>query len=149
MLLAVVLSIVFISRELHFSIGNLVTRIWNSDMSKIINTDWQSPRFFVKQFLSGVFISIAMTGLDQEMMQKNLSCRNLREAQTNMFTFSGTLVFVNLIFLFLGAVLLIYSGNQLIAVKYTDDMFDIGSISKCRCGFNLTYYVILYRFSWF
>jgi len=123
MLLAVVLSIVFISRELHFSIGNLVTRIWNSDMSKIINTDWQSPRFFVKQFLSGVFISIAMTGLDQEMMQKNLSCRNLREAQTNMFTFSGTLVFVNLIFLFLGAVLLIYSGNQLIAVKYTDDMF--------------------------
>lgn len=64
-----------------------------------------------------------MTGLDQEMMQKNLSCRNLRDAQTNMFTFSGILVFVNLVFLFLGSVLWMYANAHSIAINYTDDLF--------------------------
>jgi Na+/proline symporter len=64
-----------------------------------------------------------MTGLDQEMMQKNLSCRNIREAQKNMFTFSGILVFVNLLFLFLGALLLLFIQNKGVAVTYSDDIF--------------------------
>ena len=55
-----------------------------------------------------MFITITMTGLDQEMMQKNLSCKNIKEAKKNMFTFSFILVFVNLMFLFLGAILLVY-----------------------------------------
>jgi Na+/proline symporter len=70
-----------------------------------------------------MFITITMTGLDQEMMQKNLSCKNIREAQKNMFTFSGILVFVNLLFLFLGAILLIYSQNKAISLTSSDDLF--------------------------
>jgi Na+/proline symporter len=64
-----------------------------------------------------------MTGLDQEMMQKNLSCRNIKEAQKNMFTFSGILVFVNLLFLFLGALLLIYVQSKGVVVTSSDDLF--------------------------
>ena len=72
-----------------------------------------------------MFITITMTGLDQEMMQKNLSCRYLKEAQKNMFTFSGILVFVNLMFLFLGAFLLLFSWSKGITVEATDDLFPV------------------------
>jgi Na+/proline symporter len=70
-----------------------------------------------------MFITIVMTGLDQEMMQKNLSCKNIKEAQKNMFTFSFILVFVNLLFLFLGAILLIFVQSKGITVASTDDIF--------------------------
>jgi Na+/proline symporter len=123
MLLAVILSIVFMSRGLHIHLGQLFAKIWHSDISNIINTDWHSKRHFVKQFFSGMFITIVMTGLDQEMMQKNLSCRNLKDAQTNMFTFSFILIFVNFLFLMLGAVLLLYAQTNSIQVLLTDDMF--------------------------
>jgi Na+/proline symporter len=123
MILAVVLSIIFISNDLHLSIGHLVSKIWNSSMSDIIITDWHSRQHYIKQFFSGMFITIVMTGLDQEMMQKNLSCRNLKESQKNMFTFSFTLIFVNLIFLFLGAVLILYAQTKAIDVNLTDDLF--------------------------
>jgi Na+/proline symporter len=83
-----------------------------SELSTIIFTDWTDKRFFLKQFFSGIFITIVMTGLDQEMMQKNLSCKNIKEAQKNMFVFSFILVLVNIIFLFLGAILIIYSQNK-------------------------------------
>jgi Na+/proline symporter len=121
MLLAVIISIVLISRELNFSFIDLLTNVVDNKMSKVIFTEWQDKRFFIKQFLSGIFISIVMTGLDQEMMQKNLSCRNIKDAQKNMFTFSLVLVFVNLMFLFLGAVLYIYSNSKGIVVSGTSD----------------------------
>ena len=112
MLLAVGLSIYLISKDLHFDLKHLFSTVWGSDYSKIVVTDWHSKQFFLKQIISGAFIAIVMTGLDQEMMQKNLSCRNICEAQKNMFTFSIVLVFVNLMFLFLGAVLYIYSTTH-------------------------------------
>ncbi|NVO10517.1 MAG: sodium:solute symporter [Bacteroidales bacterium] len=123
MLLAVVLSIVFISKELHLSLGGLIAKVFQSDYSKIFETDWSSKQFFLKQFFSGAFIAITMTGLDQEMMQKNLSCRSLKDAQKNMFTFSVVLVFVNLMFLMLGAILIFYSNSRGISVAHTDDLF--------------------------
>jgi Na+/proline symporter len=123
MLLAVVLSIIYICKGLGKPILDLVPVIREEGISKIFITDWQNERFFLKQFLSGMFITISMTGLDQEMMQKNLSCKNIREAQKNMFTFSGILVFVNFLFLFLGAVLLIYSRKMNISVASTDVLF--------------------------
>jgi Na+/proline symporter len=86
-------------------------------------TDWHHERHFLKQFFSGMFITITMTGLDQEMMQKNLSCKNIREAQKNMFTFSGILMFVNLLFLFLGAFLLLYARSKGVAVASSDELF--------------------------
>lgn len=123
MLLAVILSIIFISRELGTDIFTLMADILKSDSSKMIITDWSHERHFLKQFFSGMFITIAMTGLDQEMMQKNLSCRSLSDAKKNMFTFSGTLVFVNLLFLFLGAFLVIFINSKGITVSSTDDIF--------------------------
>lgn len=123
MLLAVVLSIVFISKELGLSFGGLMAKVFQSDYSKILVNDWSSKQFFLKQFLSGAFIAITMTGLDQEMMQKNLSCRSLRDAQKNMFTFSFILVFVNLLFLVLGAILIFYANSRGISVANTDDLF--------------------------
>ncbi len=130
MLLAVILTIFLISRKLDLSIGNLAAQIWQSDSSNILVTDYKSARHFIKLFLSGMFITITMTGLDQEMMQKNLSCRNLREAQKNMVTFSFTLVVVNFIFLVLGAVLLIYANTNSIHVAHTDDLFPTIAMQK-------------------
>ena len=123
MLLAVILSVIYISKDLHVSLAGLASEVRNSPVSRMFITDWHHERFFLKQFFSGMFITIVMTGLDQEMMQKNLSCRNIREAQKNMFTFSGILVFVNLLFLFLGALLLIYVHTKGVDVKTSDDIF--------------------------
>ena len=123
MLLAVVLSVIYIGKNLHMPLFKLVSIVKESSVSKMFITDWHHPRFFVKQFFSGMFITIVMTGLDQEMMQKNLSCRNIKEAQKNMFTFSGILVAVNLLFLFLGALLLIFMQSKGISVASSDDIF--------------------------
>ena len=123
MLLAVVLSVIYISKDLDISIPDLFIQVKKSPASNMFITDWTNERFFLKQFFSGMFITITMTGLDQEMMQKNLSCRNLREAQKNMFTFSSILVFVNLLFLFLGALLLIYVQSRGVAVASSDEIF--------------------------
>lgn len=123
MLLAVILSVIYIRKEMGETFVHLVSHVGDSSISKMFITDWHHERFFLKQFFSGMFITIVMTGLDQEMMQKNLSCRNIKEAQKNMFTFSGTLVFVNLLFLFLGALLLIFAQSKGITVSSTDDLF--------------------------
>jgi solute:Na+ symporter, SSS family len=123
MLLAVLLSVIYIGRNMHIPVLKLVSIVKESPVSKMFITDWHHPRFFLKQFFSGMFITIVMTGLDQEMMQKNLSCRNIREAQKNMFTFSAILVFVNLLFLFLGALLLIFIQNKGINIASSDDIF--------------------------
>jgi Na+/proline symporter len=126
MLLAVVLSVFFISGEIHVPVKGLISRIFQSEYSKVIVTGWQDERFFLKQFLSGIFITIAMTGLDQEMMQKNLSCRSLRDAKKNMFSFSFVLVMVNLMFLMLGAVLFIFAGSKGMEIPArTDDLFPV------------------------
>jgi len=123
MLFAVIMSVVYISRELGKPVAELIPLLREKGITRMFVTEWQHERFFLKQFLSGMFITIVMTGLDQEMMQKNLSCRNIREAQKNMFTFSFILVFVNLLFLFLGAILLIYARTLNLDVQMSDDLF--------------------------
>lgn len=112
MLLAVGITIYIIATDLNLGAAGLIDTVRNSDYSQwFFFDDWNSPQHFVKQFLAGAFITIVMTGLDQDMMQKNLSCKNIREAQINMFSFSGILVGVNLLFLTLGALLFIYSAS--------------------------------------
>lgn len=124
MLFAVFLSIYLIIDKLDVSLGTIITDVWKSDLSTILVTDIDSKQNFIKLFLSGMFISIVMTGLDQDMMQKNLSCRNIKDAQKNMTTLSIILVPVNLIFLFLGAVLIIYSQKFNIQLpESTDHLF--------------------------
>src|SRR5690606_15938019 len=87
--------------------------IAESDMSQIFFfDDWKSADHFVKQFISGAFIAIVMTGLDQDMMQKNLTCRNLKDAQKNMFWFTIVLTIVNFVFLVLGLLLTVYAQQN-------------------------------------
>jgi len=123
MLLAVVLSVYYIHRELGAPVAKLMGDLFDSDMSRMVITDWDHPRHFIKQFFSGMFITITMTGLDQEMMQKNLSIKRLKDAQKNMFTFSTINLVVVFLFLVLGAFLVFYAQAENITVAMTDDLF--------------------------
>jgi Na+/proline symporter len=124
MLLAVVLSIVLISRELNLGFFDLLDKVGESKYSQVVFTDWTDKKHYIKQFISGIFITVVMTGLDQEMMQKNLSCRNLKDAQKNMLSFSAVLVFVNILFLILGSILFIYCETAGISMPAkSDDLF--------------------------
>ena len=109
LLLAAVATLVFILKELDISFVGLVSQLADSGSTRVFDTDWHSNKFYLKQILSGAFITITMTGLDQDMMQKNLTCKTLKDAQKNMITFSLSLVVVNLLFLFLGGALLYYA----------------------------------------
>ncbi len=113
MLIAVGVAVYYVSEDLGLSASNIFGYIGESDLSQIFFfEDWKSGDHFVKQFLSGAFIAIVMTGLDQDMMQKNLTCRNLKDAQKNMFWFTIVLTIVNFIFLTLGLLLTIYAQQN-------------------------------------
>ncbi len=127
MLLSVILTVIFIARQMGLDFGGMVRTIRESDYSRIFFfDDWHDKRFFLKQFLSGAFITIVMTGLDQDMMQKNLSCRNIGEAKKNMYWFSMVLVPVNLLFLSLGALLYLFAAHRGIPVpERADELFPL------------------------
>lgn len=122
MLLALVLCFLMIAHSLGFSFGGMINHISHSEYFTFIETDSASRNCWWKQILGGMFICIAMTGLDQEMMQKNLSCKNIRSAQKNMITFSLILFVVNFLFLMLGSALYIYKAQNGISVT-GDDLF--------------------------
>ncbi len=121
MLASVVLTVIIVKDVMDVSFGGLITQIRESEYSQIVFTNWQDKRFFLKEFVSGAFIAIVMTGLDQDMMQKNLSCRNLRDAQKNIISLSWILVPVNFLFLSLGAALMIFVQEKGIQVTGTSD----------------------------
>jgi len=127
MLLAVVFSIASIVNELDVGIVGALSLVKESQYSQwFFFDDWNDKKHFFKQFFSGAFIAIAMTGLDQDMMQKNLSCKNIKDAQKNMFWFSLVLVFVNLIFLVLGALLYLFAEVKGIPIPAeTDKLYPI------------------------
>ena len=121
MLLAVGISIALVINKMD--IDNIFTYISSSEMSQIFFfDDIKAGNHFIKQFLGGAFVAITMTGMDQDMMQKNLSCRNIKEAQKNMISFSVVLVFVNLIFLSLGLLLYSYADVAGLDVPERSDM---------------------------
>ncbi|MTI23711.1 sodium:solute symporter [Fulvivirga kasyanovii] len=124
MLSAVGIVIYLISQDLKLSLGDIPAVISESEYSQIFFWDWQTGKNFFKQFFAGAFIAIVMTGLDQDMMQKNLTCKNLGDAQKNMFWFSVILVFANLFFLSMGALLYMYANSNGIPLpERTDDLF--------------------------
>ncbi|HEX8517146.1 MAG TPA: sodium:solute symporter [Bacteroidia bacterium] len=116
LLLGVVFSIIAIMSQLDMGLGDVISEVRNSRFSETFFWDWREKNYFFKQFFSGAFIAVVMTGLDQNMMQKNLSCRNLGDAQKNIYLFSIVLVFVNLFFVSLGALLYMYSEKLGIAL---------------------------------
>jgi Na+/proline symporter len=115
---SVFLSIYFICNSLHLNIGQAFETIKKSSYSKIFFTDhFVTNKFhFTKQFVGGLFVTIGMFGLDQDLMQKNLSCKNLKDAQKNMLTFTCIFVIINLFFLSVGALLYMYANTNGIAV---------------------------------
>lgn len=127
MLGAVILTIVIIGREMGLNFNGVIRTIRESEYSRIWEwEDWRSKYHFVKQFLGGAFIAIVMTGLDQDMMQKNLSCRNVKDAKKNIYMLSWSLIPVNLIFLSVGALLFIYANLKSIPVpENTDDLYPV------------------------
>ena len=113
MLAAVILTIAFIGQALEKNLGEMIGMISQSSYSQVFFFEggWADPNNFFKQFLSGALITIVMTGLDQDMMQKNLSIATLRDSQKNMAVFSIILFFANLLFLGMGALLYLYAAN--------------------------------------
>ena len=111
---ALILIILSVIDQMHLSVSEAITTIANSEMSRVfVFDDWVSPHNFWKQFLSGVFVAIVMTGLDQDMMQKNLTCKTLRDAQKDMCTYGMAFVPANLLFLALGVLLTMVVGTGL------------------------------------
>ena len=109
LLLAAAMTVVIILKTLNISFTDLMSISSERGYTKLFETDWSHSKFFVKQILSGAFITITMTGLDQDMMQKNLSCKTLRDAQKNVMTSSFFFVLVNILFMSLGAALIYYA----------------------------------------
>lgn len=142
LLLSLVSCVVVISQKLHLDFVDVITTIKNSEYSRIFFLDdWHDKRFFLKQFLSGAFIAIVMTGLDQDLMQKNLSCKNIKEAQKNMIWYSLALVPVNLLFLSLGALLYIFSvSTQFPIPAAADNLFP----SIAMQPFMPSYFIVIF-----
>lgn len=124
MFLALILIIFHVMTALHLNLNQAVTAIANDSHSRVfIWQDWASKQNFWKMFLSGIFIVIVMTGLDQDMMQKNLTCKSLREAQKDMCSYGLAFVPANLLFLSLGILLMMLSHREGIAIPCaTDDL---------------------------
>ena len=133
-----------VGRQMNLDAAGMVQAITESDYSRIfVFDDWQSKQNFFKQFLSGIFITIVMTGLDQDMMQKNLSCRNLREAQKNMYSYGVSFVPVNLLFLSLGVLLLLLASQQGLALPEAGDDILPFFAAEGRLGFaTLVFFTI-------
>ncbi|MDX2362637.1 MAG: sodium:solute symporter [Crocinitomicaceae bacterium] len=130
MLFAVIFTVFLVSDALNLHTeGGVFEAVLDSSYSRIFFfDDWHSGNYFWKHFLGGMFITIGMTGLDQDMMQKNLSCKNIKEAQKNMVSMASVLVVVNFIFLSMGALLFMYNnataiGNEVLADGRTDLLF--------------------------
>ncbi|MBO4615440.1 MAG: sodium:solute symporter [Bacteroidales bacterium] len=135
MLLSTVVTIVFLLKEMDISFFDMMSQATDEGYTRMFDTDWRSNNFFIKQILSGAFITIAMTGLDQDMMQKNLTCKSLKEARKNMLSFSVCIVIVNFLFLALGVALMTYASQTgFVLPEKSDSIFaavaqNLGSVT--------------------
>jgi len=111
-LLALVITIFIIFKDVNMSFGEIFTSLQTSGHSKVFLTDWRAHNYFLKHIFGGMFITVTMTGLDQDMMQKTLTCKNLKDAQKNVMSFTAILVIVNAFFLLLGGLLLVYAQQK-------------------------------------
>ena len=149
LLLGVILSIAAIAGELNLGIGEMISTVKDSDYSKTWFFDWQPKSFFFKQFFGGAFIAIVMTGLDQNMMQKNLSCKSLGDAQKNIYWFSIIMVIVNVFFLSLGVLLYTYANAKGIAIpingetgkQVTDNLFPMLALNHLGAFAGLVFII--------
>jgi Na+/proline symporter len=123
MLLGLVICTYSIMSAMQLDLGSAFQKMKEVGHTQIFNTDIQSGSYFLKHLIGGMFIAITMTGLDQEMMQKNISVKNLKDAQKNMMSFAAVLLLVNFLFLFLGGILHLYAATKNIPIDKPDDLF--------------------------
>ncbi len=124
MLLSVLVTLYIILSKMDTGLGDMIQTVAHGKYSRMFVVDIKSSKNFIKLFLAGMFITITMTGLDQDMMQKNLSCSTERAARKNMITLGFILIPINLVFLFLGAVLYLFAAHQGIQIpQRTDYLF--------------------------
>ena len=122
MLLGLIVCIIAVLNKLDISAGEALSQLSNQNLTNIFNTDANAPGFFLKQIIGGAFITITMTGLDQEMMQKNISVKTLGDSQKNMFTLATVLLVVNFLFLLMGGCLYLFAQQNNLDLK-GDDLF--------------------------
>ncbi|HUR67047.1 MAG TPA: sodium:solute symporter [Chitinophagaceae bacterium] len=133
MLVGLVVCIVVIIKALGTDFGGALSMMSEKGYTQIFNWDVKAGSFALKHIIGGMFIAIAMTGLDQEMMQKNISVKTLKDSQKNIMTFTGVLMIVNLLFLVLGGVLYLYAAQKGITVP-PDDLFPTIALSDAFSG---------------
>ncbi len=121
LLTAVVLTIFYIFSSFGWSVPETLKKVNEHPFSRIFDWDIKSGKYFFKQFIAGIFVTIVMVGLDQDMMQKNLTCKSLKEARKNMLTFSAIFVFVVGMFLLLGVLLYLYAEANGIRLPQKSD----------------------------
>jgi len=138
---AVILTIVLVSQELNLhGLSDVWNTVQGSEYSKIFYWDFNDSKNFFKQFFAGMFIAIVMTGMDQDLMQKNLTCKNIGEAQKNMFWFTAVLVVVNFLFLSLGALLYVYASAKGIPVTArTDEFYPMLALNHLGLAVGITF----------
>jgi Na+/proline symporter len=129
MLVGLVVCTLVIIKALGTDFSGALSLMSDKGYTKIFNTDVNSSSFWAKHIVGGMFIAIAMTGLDQEMMQKNISVKNLKDSQKNIMTFTGVLMIVNFLFLFLGGILYLYASSKGISAP-PDDLFPTIALSN-------------------
>ena len=122
MLLGLIICSIYILSNLHFSIMDGLHAMQIKGLATVFNTDVKSKSYFLKQIIGGAFVTLTMAGLDQEMMQKNISVKTLKDAQKNMITIGFTMVFVITLFLFLGGLLNLFAAQQNVTA-IGDDLF--------------------------
>ena len=123
MLISVVLTIAVICQELDLNFSTMAGSIRESSYARIFDWDWRSSHNSLKQFLAGIAITVAINGLDQNMMQKSLTCRSLRDCRINMYSFSFLFLLTNVLFLALGALLYIYAEMKIVNFPENRTMF--------------------------
>jgi len=133
MLVGLIVCIFFIMNTMGHTVGSTMHDLNSNGLTKIFNPDVNSPHYFIKEIIGGIFITVGMTGLDQEMMQKNISVKTLKDSQKNIMTFSVVIMLVNFLFLVLGGVLYLYASTQNIKVA-PDDLFPTIALSKAFSG---------------
>jgi len=133
MLLGLVVCIIVIIRSMGLDFGSTLSLMQEKGYTRVFNTDIKAGSFFLKHILGGMFIAIAMTGLDQEMMQKNISVKTIRDSQKNIMSFTTVLMVVNFLFLFLGGILYLYASANNIKVA-PDDLFPTIALSDAFSG---------------
>jgi len=123
---AVIFTIAAITKNLEWNATTLINQISSDSNSQIFFWDWRSGNNFFKQFIAGMFVTIVIVGMDQDMMQKNLTCKNIKDAQKNMIVFSFAFLATVFLFLCLGALLYIYADKSGIAIpENTDDLYPL------------------------